>query len=208
VAQTEYELKIPMLPRFIRPMLAGSGAAPFDSKDFLFELKWDGIRCLAFVERGQVRLQARGLADLTPAFPELSVLRELGTGTVLDGELVIMRDGRPSLLAVQQRLNLQHTDRIQRLRHSAPAIYVVFDLLYFKLRPLMHQPLIERRTALEEIIAKTDIKNLVLVENVPGQGKKLFAAVSRLGLEGIMGKYLYGPYLPGRRSRNWLKMKC
>jgi len=196
-----------MLPPFIKPMLAAPAAAPFDSKDYLFEQKWDGVRCLAFIEDGHVRLQSRGLADMTAAFPELSDFQELRAGTVLDGELVIMRNARPSLLAIQQRLQLQRADRVRWLSQSTPAIFIAFDLLYLEFRPLMHQPLIQRRTALEQTLANTNLKNLILAEGVLCQGKRLFAGVARLGREGILGKHLHGPYLPGRRSRNWLKIK-
>jgi bifunctional non-homologous end joining protein LigD len=196
-----------MLPPFIRPMLASPAPGPFDSKDYLFEQKWDGVRCLVFVGDGRVRLQSRGLTNITAAFPELIDFNELQSGTVLDGELVIIKNTRPSLLAVQERLQLQRSDRGQRLSQVAPAIYVAFDILFLEFRPLMDQPLIQRRIALEEIFANRKIKNLVLAEAVLGQGKRLFAGVTQLGLEGIMGKYLFGPYLPGKRSRNWLKMK-
>jgi ATP-dependent DNA ligase len=139
-----------MLPSFIKPMLAGSAAEAFDSKNHVFELKWDGIRCLAFIEKTGVRLQSRQLTDITAHIPELGDLRKITPGTVLDVELVVMRNGQPSLLAIQERINLQNPDRIQRLSRSAPAVFLVFDLLYHEFRPLMEQPFIQRRTSLEK----------------------------------------------------------
>src|SRR5512133_1787149 len=102
-----------MLPNVIHPMLAQKASAPFDSDRHLFEIKWDGIRCLAFIERGHVRLQSRQLTEITAQFPELACLRQLPSGTVLDGELVVLQDGRPSLRHIQQRALTQSRTRIQ-----------------------------------------------------------------------------------------------
>ena len=188
-------------------MLAAAAPEPFDSEDYRFELKWDGIRCLAFVENGKVRLQSRHLTDFTAHFPELNDLRKLRSGTVLDGELVVMRAGKSSLSAIQERVQLQMTHRIQRLSRSAPAVYVAFDLLYLEYRSLLQEPFIRRRTALETVIRKAAPPNVAVVDCVHGQGKQFFAAVAGLALEGIVAKYIHAPYLPGRRSRNWLKIK-
>src|SRR5262245_15340227 len=104
-----------MLPSVIKPMLAVAAPGPFDSDDHLFEVKWDGVRCLAFIERDRVRLQSRHLLDMTAQFPELAVLRELPGGTVLDGELVCLTHGKPDLSKVQQRVHLQDRNRIRML---------------------------------------------------------------------------------------------
>lgn len=84
-----------MLPESIKPMLAVAAKEPFDSVDYFFEIKWDGIRCLAFIEQGRVRLQSRDLIDITACFPELKCLDQLPSGTVLDGELVVFDAGKP-----------------------------------------------------------------------------------------------------------------
>jgi ATP-dependent DNA ligase len=86
-----------MLPGAIKPMLAVAAPGPFDSDEHLFEVKWDGVRCLAFVEGGRVRMQSRHLLDMTAQFSELDILRELPGGTVLDGELVCLDAGKPNL---------------------------------------------------------------------------------------------------------------
>src|SRR5262245_46393581 len=124
-----------MLPTTIRPMLAVAALGPFDSEDHLFEIKWDGVRCLAFIERGKARLQSRHLLDMTAQFPELAVLRELPSGTVLDGELVCLEGGRPSLSKVQQRVHLRDRHRIRFMSERSPVVYIVFDLLYLRGRP-------------------------------------------------------------------------
>src|SRR6476659_6125947 len=115
---------IDMLPSFIKPMLAVEDLEPFDSLDHLFEIKWDGIRCLAFIERGRVRLQSRELIDITSQFPELGCLAQLPDATVMDGELVAMDANRPSLGKIQRRLQLQDTHRIELLSQSSTVVYL------------------------------------------------------------------------------------
>jgi bifunctional non-homologous end joining protein LigD len=110
-----------MLPKLIRPMLAVEAKEPFDSDDHLFEIKWDGIRCLAFIEAGRVRLHSRELVEITAQFPELEGLAGLPDGTVVDGELVSMRGGVPSLAAVQSRVKLRDRNRIQLLSRFRPS---------------------------------------------------------------------------------------
>ncbi|NLG85354.1 MAG: ATP-dependent DNA ligase [Firmicutes bacterium] len=194
------------LPRAIPPMLAVS-AEPFDADDHLFELKWDGIRCLAFID-GMTRLQSRNLKPLDDLYPALANLHEAvrHAPCVLDGEIVALRDGRPSFLNLQKRHQARRPEAIARLGRAIPVVYVVFDLLYYEGRPVMREPLRRRREMLTETL--TDHHGaLVAAEAVPGRGKDYFAAATGLGLEGVVGKQIESPYLPGRRSRYWVKFK-
>jgi ATP-dependent DNA ligase len=101
-----------MPPKVIKPMLAVAVAEPFDSDSYLFEIKWDGIRCVAFLEAERVRLQSRDLIDITAQFPELVCLAHLPDGSVLDGELVAMEANKPCLGKIQGRALLQDRHRI------------------------------------------------------------------------------------------------
>jgi ATP-dependent DNA ligase len=188
-------------------MLAKKAEAPFDSEQHLFEIKWDGIRCLAFVEGGRVRLQSRQLTDITSQFPELAGLLRLPSGTVLDGELVVLREGTPSLRHIQRRALLQNRERIQCLCRRAPATYMVFDLLYLKGKPVMASPLSLRREALQTLLEQISLPGVLVPQGILRSGCPMFDQVARLGLEGIMAKRLDGPYLPGKRSGHWLKIK-
>jgi bifunctional non-homologous end joining protein LigD len=196
-----------MLPRTLNPMLAQTAKVPFDSEHHLFEIKWDGIRCLAFIEAGRVRLQSRQLTEMTSQFPELACLERLPSGTVLDGELVVLQEGRPSLHEIQRRTFLQNRRRIQFLSQRTPATYMVFDVLYLKSEPLLTAPLSLRHQALQKLFERLHLQNVVLPETICQHGCQLFRHVVRFGLEGIMAKRLDGPYLPGKRSRCWLKIK-
>jgi bifunctional non-homologous end joining protein LigD len=188
-------------------MLAQRANAPFDSEDFTFEVKWDGIRCLAFVERHGVRLQSRELLDITVQFPELACLAALPTGTILDGELVSLRDGRPCLLEIQRRVQLQNLHRVRYASQTEPVVYLVFDLLYTKETSLMAAPLTVRRAQLNSLISQTSLPPITMPESIPCHGRVLFEHVVTLGLEGIMAKRKDSPYSPGKRSRAWLKIK-
>lgn len=196
-----------MLPKLIKPMLAVEAKEPFDSDDYIFEIKWDGIRCLAFVEAGQVRLQSREMIDITAQFPELRRLADLPDGTVLDGELVVLIEDRQSLAAILSRVQLLNRERIEMLSRSSPAVFVVFDLLYLSGASIMAEPLIERRAQLEEMVREAKGAPLVLSQAVLTQGCDLFAAAVKYGQEGIMAKAIDAPYAQGRRTRQWQKVK-
>ncbi len=194
------------LPGFVAPMLARA-SAPFDSPDYLFEGKWDGIRALAFVGREGYRLLSRHGRNLTASFPDLAGLARLGPGVVLDGELVVLKDKRPHLGSVQSRQHTADPWKIRRLAQALPVTFVLFDLLYLDYRSLMAQPLTGRRRRLQETLTRADDPRLVFSEGVLGPGTVLFAQACRLGLEGVMAKRLSGRYRPGRRSGTWLKIK-
>ena len=188
-------------------MLAASAEVPFDSEQHLFEIKWDGIRCLAFIENGRVRLQSRQLTEITSQFPELAELKRLPTGTIVDGELVVLEAGGPSLHQIQHRALLQNRARMERISQLTPATFIVFDLLYLQGRALLGAPLRHRREVLVGLLEHYVPSGVLVSEGVAEHGCKLFAQVARLGLEGIMAKRLDGPYLPAKRSRHWLKIK-
>ncbi len=180
-------------------MLGATAHHPFDSPDFLFEVKWDGYRAIAFLGDGRTRLQSRNLLDLSPHYPELCRLHELWPGRrlVLDGEVVALVDGRPDFGRLQ--------------RGQGPFTYVAFDLLYFDGTSLLGTPLTQRRDGLAGLfggVAPTSgPAPIVRSEVFPGQGVSLFQAAKRLDLEGIMAKRAVSVYRPGVRSEDWLKIK-
>ena len=188
-------------------MLAMAANEPFDSAAHLFEVKWDGVRCLTFVEGGRVRLQSRQLMEISAQFPELDALRALPEGTVLDGELVVLEGGQPALVKVQQRVHLQDQHRIRFLSQKSPAVYIVFDLLYVRGRSIMSDSLANRRAMLCEMIGPLLLPGVHVTESVPAVGRAVFVAAMRTGLEGVMAKRADGQYLSGKRSRAWLKIK-
>jgi len=184
-------------------MLARIGDA-FDSPDFLFEIKWDGIRAISYVEDGALRVHGRKRRDLADRYPELEPLRRLPSGTVLDGELVVLRpDGTPDFRAILGRENGRSAAR----RAGARVTYVVFDILYREHEPLLGKPLVERRRILEDIVGGAALPDVRVVEGIVGHGRALFAAACERDLEGVVGKRLDSPYRPGERTAAWQKIK-
>ncbi len=195
-----------MLPKAIKPMLARLGE-PFDSPQHLYEIKWDGTRCLVFIEAGEIRLQNRRLRDITYRYPEFWNLPKLfkEDGLVLDGEIVVLREGRPVFQLLQEREHVVSPLKIKALAQHLPATYMVFDLLYFRGESLMKRPLCERREILRSVLPETPF--VVESRYVLKKGKAFFQEVVSLGFEGVMAKDLESPYLPGKRTDYWLKFK-
>ena len=194
------------LPSFIKPMLAVSGTA-FDDDAFLFEIKWDGMRMLAFLEPGGHRLMNRHGIAATSRYPEFAFLAELDPGTILDGEMVVLRAGKPDFGLLQSRDKTRAPLKIRTLSQAEPATYIVFDLLYENHVSMLKRPLRERRERLEELLRRWNHPRLVLSQGILGKGQALFAEACRQGLEGIMAKRASSHYHPGRRSSDWIKIK-
>lgn len=184
-------------------MLAKS-SRPFNSNDYIFELKWDGTRCIAFISEKGVRLQNRRLRDITYRYPEFWGLRVSSGSAVLDGELVVLDSGVPKFSLLQRREHIVDEGRILSMSKSLPAAYIAFDLLELKGKSLMSEPLSKRRELLASLFPIAP--NAVLSEGY-GSGKRLFGLAIKKGFEGIMAKEKSGSYLPGKRTAHWLKIK-
>lgn len=187
----------------IHPMLAVLAEEPFDSDDHTFELKWDGTRALCFSDGATRRFQNRRLYDVSSRYPELDV-RTRGRA-ILDGEIVVMRDGRPSFLGLQEREHLTKPLDIRLMSRRSPATYIVFDILYRDGRDLTPLPIEERRAILAETV--DDSGTVTVSEPIEREGRALFASVLERGLEGIIAKRNASRYEIGKRSRNWMKIK-
>jgi ATP-dependent DNA ligase len=164
-------------------MLAKRGAS-FDSPEHLFEIKWDGTRVLAFVESRGYRLVNRHRADVTDRYPELGFLDLLPAGTVLDGEVVVLQDGKPSFGLLLSRNQARAPFKILSLARTLPATYVVFDLLYDRFEPLLTLPLWARRQRLETVVRACANSGFVFSEGIVGSGPRLL----RGGLPGGVGR--------------------
>jgi bifunctional non-homologous end joining protein LigD len=192
------------MPDEVVPMLATLADAPFDDKAWLFELKWDGYRAIARIERdGTMTLSSRTGKDFTQKFPELKALPDAfdERPLIVDGEIAVLDEsGRPSFQALQERL-----DRFGRTDPSKrPVTFVVFDLIYGNGRDLRGETLDVRKTALEGIL--TGQGPVMYSKHVIGDGKDLFEVAGHSGLEGIVAKKRTSTY-QSKRSRDWLKIK-
>lgn len=194
------------LPAFIAPMLATPGT-PFDSAEYLFEVKWDGTRGLTFVEDGTYRMVNRRRIDFTDRYPEFGFLAELPPGTVLDGEVVVLNQGKPDFDRLMAREQLRSTMRIKSSARAMPATYIVFDVLYEGYVSLMAKPLHERRERLRTIVEGCHEKHFIMSEGVVGDGIAFFNEAVKHGLEGVVAKRLNSRYLSGKRTPAWVKIK-
>jgi bifunctional non-homologous end joining protein LigD len=196
------------VPDHIAPMLARTGELPAEDGHWGYEIKWDGVRAVAYADGGRLRLEARSGRDITPRYPEL---RELGRAlagreAVLDGEVVAFDgDGRPSFQRLQSRMHLTSEHAVRRLSQSDPVHYMIFDLLWLDGHSLLDLPYSERRERLTELglagpTWQTPAGHV-------GDGAALLEASRAQGLEGIIAKRLDSKYTPGRRTHSWVKVK-
>ena len=195
------------LPRSIEPMLAALGGQPFDSPSHIFEVKWDGVRALAFIEGGAVRIQDRYLRDVTALYPELQVLgRQAEAGTVLDGEIVVLNgEGRPEPARLRERLAARDGEEAKRLAAEAPVTFQAFDILYSRGASTMDRPLWRRKLLLHRATRPAGV--LAVPGFLEREGVAFFEAAREHGLEGVVAKVREGAYLRGRRTPAWLKLK-
>ncbi len=194
----------------IHPMLATLASEPFDSPEWAFEAKWDGVRTIAFVDGGEVRLQTRNLRDCTAQYPEVALAAAQallgGYQAILDGEIVAPdAEGRPSFQLLQPRMHQTSEAKIRGLRATNPVFYYAFDLLWLDGEDLAARPLRERKKLLAEVVQPMNAVRLS--DHVVGDGRALFEAARGRGIEGMVAKRLDAPYVEGRTSL-WLKVKA
>jgi bifunctional non-homologous end joining protein LigD len=194
------------LPELVEPMLASPGALPEDESDWSYEFKWDGVRALARVEGGRLRLHSRKGNDITVTYPELRLLgEELGsTQAWLDGEIVALRDGRPSFPALQQRMHVHNDRQARSLANSVPVTYLIFDVLHLDGRSCLDLPYAERRALLERL--NLNGPNWHISPTFEGDGAAMVATAGEQHLEGVIAKRRSSRYYPGRRTADWLKI--
>ena len=188
-------------PEGLRPMSATLGAHKPSGDGWAWELKWDGIRALTYVDGGRIRIFTRNGNEVTHRYPELRPLGvELGTrDAVLDGEIVALDDhGRPSFELLQQRMHVENVPAIRRLAQEVPAVYMMFDLLWLDGHSVMHEPYEARRALL------TDLHLTGASWQTPphevGDGAATYEVSKQFDIEGVVAKRLDSVYEPGRRS--------
>ena len=178
-------------------MLATLVDQPFDSKDWLYETKWDGFRLVAEVGRGSVRLFSRNGIEVTARYPTIAqALRTITEPCVIDGELVALdAKGRVRFQLLQNALR----DESTKLR------YCVFDLLFLDGKDMRRKPLLERKALLKQALPRNSL--LRYSKHIKAKGIALFKKAKQAGLEGVMAKRAAGLYYSGKRTREWLKFK-
>jgi bifunctional non-homologous end joining protein LigD len=195
------------MPTVIHTMLATPVAKAFDSPEWLFELKWDGYRAVAFIESGRLRLVSRNQNDLTKQFSELASMPQFvkAERAILDGEIVALdEEGRPSFSLMQQRTGFQPGKRRLSPREGVPITYYAFDLLYLDGIDLRRVELEQRKQLLQDRIENSEV--IHFSDHFAEKGLALFEAAKQRGLEGIVAKKRNSCY-EEKRTRDWLKIK-
>ena len=212
--QTKHKRRFPAaasaaeIPKIISPMLAQLGKGdPPNSEDWLYEVKWDGVRAIVTVDHGKLHMLSRNGNQIVKQYPELSVLpRHVQAETaILDGEIAALdRHGKPSFENLQQRMHIADASTAARLSRVHPVTFFAFDLLYLDGHDLRAVPLLKRKELLKEILETGE--HIRYSEHFAGNGAAMLEAVKQQGLEGIVGKRAQSVY-QSRRTSDWVKWK-
>ncbi len=190
----------------IKPMLISERVDPYDDVDSIFELKFDGIRCIAYIDNQFTDLRNKRNMSLLPRFPELELLHEgCRHKCILDGELNVLVNGKPDFYEVQRRTVLTDPFKIELAYKKHPANFVAYDILYYKDKLVTDLPLIERKKLLDEVISESDI--LSKSRYVETDGIAIYKFAEENGLEGVVGKKKASLYWFGKKSKDWKKIK-
>lgn len=190
----------------ISPMLLNEVKEPFDGEDYIYELKLDGIRCVAYVEPKSVTLQNKRFKDLIDIYPELSdICKCVKKRVILDGELVVLTDGKPDFYALQRRSLMTDSFKISIAAKKNPVQFAVYDILYFDGKDLTDKTLMERKAILSKAV--TEGHNLSVSRWIEKNGIAFFELAKKENLEGIVAKKKDGLYHIGKRTSDWIKIK-
>ncbi|HEX4621474.1 MAG TPA: hypothetical protein VH208_07900 [Myxococcaceae bacterium] len=193
------------LPGTLMPMFPGGASEPFDSREHLFEVRWDGLRALAFVEGGGYHLQDQSGRNISELFPELGELpRRLSVDEVILDGIVVISDaqGLPDFGALDRRMRLSSAEGVAQAAARQAAAFIVFDILYAEARSVMSMTLLKRRRLLREVLAGEG--RICLSDAVPAEGIAFFEAAREMGIQAVIAKRKDSLYLPGGRSPSWL----
>jgi bifunctional non-homologous end joining protein LigD len=195
------------MPAALEPMLATLIEKAPRGEEWLYEIKWDGIRAIAFLDSEEVRITSRSGLRCERQYPELAVLPHqiAGQTAILDGEIAVLDEkGVSRFNLIQPRISNSDPNSISHLSRSTPVIYFAFDLLYLDGYDLRGVALAKRRELLQTVVTPGGV--LRISEVFPGAGEDLLEAARGIGLEGVVAKHASSTY-ESRRSREWLKIK-
>lgn len=187
-----------------KPMLLKEIKKPFNDKNYIFELKFDGIRGVIYASKSGIQIMSRNNQDLTKYFPELESIKDLvKKDTIFDGELVSFENSTPSFKNIMKRIRLKNEFKIKQEATINPIVFVAFDILYLN-KDLTNEPLTKRKEYLNKF---EDTDYFIKTKVIDDDGIKLFNTVKKLNLEGIVAKKKDGLYHINRRTDDFIKIK-
>lgn len=191
--------------KFFSPMLLEEAEKPFDSPNFLFEMKFDGVRATVHVGPNTFNIFGRSGYEITELYPELrGIQKEFRKNVILDGEIVLFYEGFPNFSKLQMRIHTKNKKRIKYYSENLPVCFMAFDCLYEDGYNLTNKPLIERKKVLQKY---RDTNFFIKVSYIKKEGRKLFQNIQKADFEGIVAKKIDSLYKVGTRSNDWIKIK-
>lgn len=191
----------------IKPMLIGAEGDAFDSDDYLYELKLDGERCIAYLDAEGTDLRNKRNIKMLPKVPELSdIHRQVKCRCILDGELAVIHDGKPDFFLIQKRSMMSNPMKIELESRRHPACFTAFDILYYDDHPVTDLPLTERKKLLESVI-KEESSRFARSRYIEEHGIAFYQLAEVQDLEGIVAKRKDSKYYFDKRTKDWIKCK-
>lgn len=192
-----------MLNKIVKPMLLSESDTVLENDNYIYEIKFDGIRVLIYVIDNNIKIFTRNGKNITNLFPELKVITSsVKKNSILDGEIVCLTNNKPDFFKVQKRIHLKNKDKIEISSKNNPALFICFDILYYD-KDITNEPLYKRKDELSKI----NESDYLLKSKVFEDGEKLFKSIKRLDLEGIVCKDKFSTYQVNTRSNSWIKVK-
>ena len=191
----------------INPMLIGVEGEPFDSEEYIYELKLDGERCIAYLDKDKTILKNKRNILMLPKVPELAEIhKNVNVRCILDGELAVIKDGKPDFFEIQKRSMMSSPIKIDMAARKYPACFTAFDILYFEDRQVTDLPLAERKELLQKAVVSEDNK-FAVSRYIEKNGTAFYALAEQNELEGIVAKRKESRYYFDRRTKDWIKIK-
>lgn len=194
--------------RNIKPMLIGREEEPFDDPGYIYELKWDGERCVAYLDpKSGTDLRNKRNVKMLPKVPELAEIhKQIKIKCILDGELVILKNGKPDFFEIQKRSLTSNTFKIALASKKYPATFIAYDILYYEDHDVAGLPLIERKKLLQNVF-KEESDRLAVSRYIEEKGVEFYRLAEAQELEGIVAKRKDSVYIQDKRTKDWCKIK-
>lgn len=191
----------------ITPMLIGESRTPFDSDEYIYELKLDGVRCLAYLDSNSTQIRNKRNKNVSDIYPELSQIhKQVNNRCILDGEVYILKDGVPNFFEIQKRSIKTNAFKIKMASQKLPVCFTAYDIIYLDNEKVTDKPLLQRKQLLSETINESSFLNFS--RYISGNGVAFFNLVKQQGLEGIVAKRKDSYYEIGKTTKEWIKMKA
>lgn len=190
----------------IKPMLINEANEAFDSPDYIYELKLDGIRCIAYLDKDSTDIRNKRDFKLLSKVPELSEIhKNIKSKCILDGELIVTKNGVPDFFEIQRRSLMSDPFKIQLAGKKYPASFIAYDILYLDGKLITDLTLLERKKMLADIVVESD--RIAVSRYIENKGITLYELAKQQNLEGIVAKEKNSKYYMDSRTKNWIKIK-